>query len=92
MVAKNTAYDVTELNAPAGKELTITFRNEDATGHSFHLSGGSAGEVKTDVKPGPTTETLKVTIHASAAYQYFCDVHPSAMKGTLNVVEPEVSD
>jgi plastocyanin len=89
VVAKNTAFDPTKLTAPVGKELTITFRNEDPFAHSFHLSGGSVGEIKTDVKPGPSTETVKVTLHVPASYQYQCDVHPAVMTGTLVVVKED---
>lgn len=85
VTAKNTAFSPTTLKAPAGKELTITFKNEDAIAHSFHLSGGTAGEIKTDIKPGPTTDTLKVTLQVPASYPFQCDVHAS-MKGTIVVV------
>jgi plastocyanin len=87
IVAKNTAFDQTTLKAPAGKELTFTFRNEDAIGHSFHLFGGSNGDAKTDIKTGPSDQTVKITLHAAASYQYQCDVHPALMKGTLVVVK-----
>jgi plastocyanin len=87
VVAKDTAFVPTTLTAPAGKELTITFRNEDTISHSFHLFGGSVGDVKTDVKAGPTTDTLKVTLQVASAYNFQCDVHPSVMKGTLVVVK-----
>jgi plastocyanin len=91
VVAKNTAFDPTSLTAPAGKELTITFRNEDATAHSFHLFAGTAGDVKTDVKAGPSSDVLHVTLQVPASYSYQCDVHPAAMKGTLVVVKEKVS-
>jgi plastocyanin len=87
VVAKNTAFNPTTLTAPAGKALTITFRNEDATAHSFHLFAGTAGDVKTDVKAGPSTDVLHVTLQVPAAYTYQCDVHPTVMKGTLVVVK-----
>ncbi len=89
VVAKDIQFDKTTLTAPAGKELTITFRNEDTTPHSFHLSAGTAGEIKTDVKPGPSTDTVKVTLQVPASYSYQCDVHPSAMKGNLVVVKAD---
>ena len=91
VVAKNTAFEPTSLTAAAGKDLTITFRNEDTTAHSFHLFGGTAGEVKTDVKPGPSSDTLHVTLQVPASYNFQCDVHPSVMKGTVVVVKERVS-
>ena len=89
VTAKNTAFSPTTLKAPEGKALTITFKNEDAgVSHSFHLSGGTAGEIKTDIKPGPTTETLTVTLNVRSTYPFKCDVH-SSMTGNLVVVREE---
>jgi plastocyanin len=87
VVAQNIAFNPTELDAPAGKELTITFENKDSTAHSFHLFAGTAGDVKTDVKSGPSTATLKVTLNTPATYNFQCDVHPNVMKGTIVVVK-----
>jgi plastocyanin len=91
VVAKNTAFDQTTLTAAAGKPLTITFRNDDTTQHSFHLFGGTAGDVKTDIKPGPSTEDLHVTLEVPASYSFQCDVHPSVMKGTVVVVKEKTA-
>lgn len=91
VVAKNTAFAPKQLKAPAGEELTITFRNEDVgVNHSFHLSGGSAGDAKTDILPGPATATVKITLAAPATYNFQCDVH-SSMTGQLFVVEDDES-
>ena len=87
VVAKNIAFSPTELDAPAGQALTITFENQDSTAHSFHLFAGTAGDVKTDVKSGPSTDTLHVTLNTPAVYNFQCDVHPSVMKGTIVVVK-----
>jgi plastocyanin len=87
VTAKNTAFTPTELTAPAGKALTITFTNDDSIAHSFHLSGGTAGEIKTDIKQGPSVETLQVTLNVPATYAFQCDVHPAKMKGTIVVVK-----
>jgi plastocyanin len=91
VVAKDTAFNPTSLTAAAGEELTITFRNDDTVAHSFHLFGGSAGDVKTDVKPGPSTETLHVTLRVPASYSFQCDVHPNKMKGAIVVVKEQAS-
>ena len=92
VIAKNTAFTPKQLKAPAGQELTITFRNEDAgVNHSFHLSGGSAGDAKTDIQPGPSTATVKTTLSAPATYGFQCDVHAS-MTGQLFVVAEEDED
>jgi plastocyanin len=91
VVAKDVKFNPTTLTAPAGKELTITFRNEDTVAHSFHLFGGTAGDIKTDVKPGPSSDTLHADLRVPATYNYQCDVHPTQMKGTLVVVKPATS-
>lgn len=91
VVAKNTAFTPTVLTAAAGKDLTITFRNDDSIAHSFHLFGGSAGDAKTDPKAGPDTETLHITLRVPASYSFQCDVHPSVMKGTVVVVQEKTS-
>lgn len=92
VTAKDTKFSPTTLTAPAGKELTITFKNEDTIPHSFHLEGGTAGEVKTDIKPGPTTDTLKTTLNVPAKYTFQCDVHPKAMTGSIIVVKDDATD
>jgi plastocyanin len=93
VVAKDVAFSPKTLTAAAGKRLTITFRNEDAgVSHSFHLEGGTAGEIKTDPKAGPTSEDLHVTLNVPASYAFQCDVHPSQMKGTIVVVKAAKSD
>ena len=91
VVAKNTAFTPTVVTAAAGKELTITFRNDDSIAHSFHLFGGSAGDVKTDPKAGPDSETLHITLRVPASYFFQCDVHPAVMKGTIAVVKEKTS-
>ncbi|MBA3654650.1 MAG: cupredoxin domain-containing protein [Actinobacteria bacterium] len=88
VTAKNTAFSPDKLTAAAGKELTITFKNDDTIAHSFHLSGGTAGEIKTDIKPGPSSDQLKVTLNVPAAYGFRCDVH-ATMTGRIIVVKEE---
>lgn len=53
--------------------------------HSFHLTGPGVDR-RTDVsETGEVTWTVTFT---EAVYQYFCDVHPLAMRGTFTVGNP----
>ncbi|HZN13640.1 MAG TPA: cupredoxin domain-containing protein [Acidimicrobiales bacterium] len=91
VVAKNTAFEPTTLTAAAAKALTITFRNEDTIQHSFHLFGGTAGDIKTEIKAGPSTEDVHVTLNVPTSYSFQCDVHPGVMKGTIVVIKEKAS-
>ena len=90
-MAKNTTFDPNTLTAPAGKALTITFRNEDATAHSFHLFAAPPATSRPTSRPGRRPTTLHVTLQVPASYNYQCDVHPGAMKGKLVVVKDDAS-
>jgi mono/diheme cytochrome c family protein/plastocyanin len=89
LAAKGIAYDVKQLDAPAGKAFGIDFKQEDAGvgGHNVEIrdSGGQTlfkGQVLTD--PGETTYTISSL--AAGTYTYICSIHPiPAMTGTLTV-------
>jgi len=89
LTAKGIAYDVKQLDAPAGKAFGIDFTQGDAGvgGHNVEIrdSGGQSlfkGQVLTD--PGETTYTIPSL--AAGTYTYICSIHPiPAMTGTLTV-------
>jgi len=75
--AEDIAFDVDRIDATAGEELTITFNNNDTdVPHNIHVQTGSVDE-KTDITPGPDTQTLRVTIDDPGSYTFICDVHPN---------------
>lgn len=39
----------------------------------------------TEITEGPVTETLEVTFDQPGEREYFCDVHPDQMTGTITV-------
>lgn len=83
LVGRDIAFDQTELTAPSGS-VTITFDNQDeGTPHNLHVTGAGLDE-KTDIEPGPATQTLRVDLEPGA-YTYVCDVHPQQMTGDLEV-------
>ena len=88
VIGKDIAFDRTTLEAPAGA-VVIEFDNQDKDiPHNFHVfsGGGPAGQSVdlTRIVEGPIQQTLSLEL-APGAYFYQCDVHPSQMKGTLNV-------
>lgn len=86
IVADDIAFDTTELDATVGGPLTITLDNrDDAVAHNLHVEGAAGGDAKTDIEEGPTTQTLEVTFDEAGEFEYFCDVHPQQMRGTITV-------
>jgi len=55
IVAEDTAFDTTTLDATVGETLTITYDNrDDGIAHNLHVEGASGGDSKTDIEEGPT--------------------------------------
>ena len=90
LVGKNLAFDTQTLTGAAGKELTVTFDNQDSgTPHNLHFYKGADATApsiaNTDIATGPVTQTLKVGPLDAGTYYYQCDVHPTTMNGVLTV-------
>jgi plastocyanin len=81
LTAKGIAWSQTQLNLPAGKQVTVKVDNQDTVEHNFTLKEANAEQ---DVEGG---ESVEVSFMAPAAgsYQFFCKYHPSQMKGTVTV-------
>jgi plastocyanin len=90
VVAHNVQFEEKELTAPAGKEVTITFHNEDAgIYHNVAVYEGDAAEAPPIFNgagfPGVATHTYKFTTPKQAGnYSFRCDFHAN-MVGTLVV-------
>jgi hypothetical protein len=79
IVAEDTAFDTTNLDAAVGETLAITFDNrDDGIPHNLSVEGASGGDAKTDIEQGPTTQTVEVSFDDAGVFTYFCDVHPPA--------------
>ena len=87
VVASNTSFDKTSLNATAG-EVKFTLNNKDGIAHNLHVfkgnddTGQSIG--MTQIEAGPVQNSFTVNL-APGTYHYQCDVHPTQMHGTLVV-------
>jgi len=85
LLGQNVAFDLAELNVPAGEQITITFENRDAGIRHNLLINGPSGRIATQVEAGPVTQTLTFAIDEPGTYKFLCEVHPSAMVGELIV-------
>jgi plastocyanin len=89
VTASGTAYDVTELEAPADEAFGILFNQEDAGvgGHDVDIRTAD-GTVVADnpVVSDPGETTYSVPALDPGEYTFICSVHPiPAMTGTLTV-------
>lgn len=76
------------LEAPAGVEVTVTFQNKDVGGepHNWHLRTDTDNWF-TPITEGPDTNSVTFTVGTPGVYDYFCDTHLEAMKGTFTATE-----
>ena len=73
--------------ATTGTTLKVTYNNaESGVQHNidFKTARSSTGSAKTDLKTGPSTQTITLVGLKPGTYTYVCDIHPS-MSGQLKV-------
>ncbi len=90
LVAKNLTFDTTSLTAPADKPFAIAFDNQDpATQHDVQIFDNKdySGKPVFDGKiiTGVAKITYDVQALSAGTYYFHCVVHPTTMKGTLEV-------
>lgn len=88
LIGKNTIFDKTSLEAPAGL-IVIKFDNQDGgITHDLEVYKGEdeTGELmgKTELANGPIQQELQLTLEPGT-YFYWCVVHPATMNGKLTV-------
>jgi cytochrome c oxidase subunit II len=87
IAAENIAYDKPCLTAPAGEKFTLKFTNKEAVPHNVAIFAGpdAKGEVVLQgaILNGAGTIDYQVPALERGRHFYRCDVHPSAMTGTL---------
>lgn len=83
--ALNSAFDPTELSAPANQAFQIEFANNDPSiPHNVAIKDAAGTQVfNGQVFNGVETRTYDVPPLAAGTYQFVCSVHPN-MTGTLS--------
>jgi plastocyanin len=82
--AANIAFDVSQLDVPAGQPFQIQFQNDDnGVPHNVEIKDGSDNIVfNGEVFNGVDQRTYDVTALEAGTYTFLCTVHPN-MNGTL---------
>jgi plastocyanin len=87
--AKDLKFDVSCMQASAGKAFTVRLINNDTQPHEVAIyrdAGFSDAIVKPDPFSGPgVTKDEQVPALAAGTYYFNCIIHPADMKGTLIV-------
>jgi plastocyanin len=81
--ADKIAFDTTELAIPAGQEFIIEFTNKEAVPHNVAIYDGDRTLFQGEWLTGPGTIRYDVPAIDAGEYTFQCDVHPSAMSGTV---------
>ena len=84
-------FNTSQLTAPAGAQVSLTYTNETSIPHDWHLFDGanasSPSIVSTKIQAGPNdAQDVSFTVPSNPGRYYFqCDVHPTLMNGFLIV-------
>ena len=85
------SFNTNQLSAAAGARVTLTYSNDSAIPHDWHLFNGanpsSPTIASTTIKAGPNdVERVSFAVPSTSGRYFFqCDVHPTLMTGFLVV-------
>jgi alcohol dehydrogenase (cytochrome c) len=85
------SFNTNQLSAAAGARVTLTYSNDSAIPHDWHLFNGadpsSPTIATTAIKAGPKdVESVSFAVPSTPGRYFFqCDVHPTLMTGFLVV-------
>jgi cytochrome c oxidase subunit II len=85
LTAANIAFDKKDLSATAGQPFAIDFTNNDSIQHNVAIYQGSKNLFRGAFFAGPGTTHYVVDALPAGQYTFVCDIHPTAMTGTLTV-------
>ena len=85
-----TAFDQATLSAPPDEQITFNFTNADPGGQPHNVAIEKANPDGTDWLGMPFANAGQSATYVSPAlpggtYDFYCAVHPTTMRGTLNV-------
>jgi plastocyanin len=82
IVAKDIAFQQTDVAVKAGSPVTIAFDNKDGAPHNIAISDANGQSVFKGEIVSSKQVTYNVPALAAGTYTFICEVHPS-MKGTI---------
>jgi len=88
VTAEDTLFDVTEITAKVGVEITVTLLNIDTEAdapHNIHFRVGSE-DYFTALSEATSETDLVFTPTTAGTGTFFCDTHPDLMNGTFIVI------
>jgi alcohol dehydrogenase (cytochrome c) len=85
------SFNTNQLTASAGARVTVTYTNDSAIPHNWHIFDGANASTpsiaSTSIKAGPNdVESVSFAVPSTPGRYFFqCDVHPTLMTGFLVV-------
>lgn len=92
VTATDNKFDKAKLEAPPNTAVTFTFKNTGKAKHNLHFLDKEGGKTLADgsegkIIDGGQSDSLGFKTPGAGTYYFQCDIHPTEMKGTLEVKE-----